>query len=279
MKALIHILLAILILVFASACNNNTSSNKSTENSATENAANAHNSRNALDWFGTYTGVVPCADCEGIETEIVLNQDETFVKKTKYLGKSEDVFESTGNIEWSNDGNAVSLTNSDGSKTTYKVGENQLIMLDTEGNIISGDLANNYILKKAMQMSAMSATAVTTSENIKLTGTNWKLVELMGKPFEKKKSHQKNAFINFSDEGRITAYAGCNSMMGSYEAKEGNRISFAQIASTMMACEDMETERIFTDVLGKADNYAISGKTLSFNKARMAPLARFEATE
>jgi len=38
------------------------------------------------------------------------------------------------------------ITLSDGSK--YLVGENQLFMLDTEGNRITGGLAENYILKK-----------------------------------------------------------------------------------------------------------------------------------
>ncbi len=28
------------------------------------------NSQNSLDWPGTYTGTLPCADCEGIKTEI-----------------------------------------------------------------------------------------------------------------------------------------------------------------------------------------------------------------
>jgi hypothetical protein len=39
----------------------------------------------------------------------------------------------------------------------------------------------------------------------------------------------------------------------------------------------MEKEVAFMEVLQKADNYAIQGKTLSLNKARMAPLAKFEA--
>ena len=32
----------------------------------------AHNSRNALDWAGTYEGVLPCADCPGIQTRLSL---------------------------------------------------------------------------------------------------------------------------------------------------------------------------------------------------------------
>ena len=60
--------------------------------------------------------------------------------------------------------------------------------------------------------------------------------------------------------------------------KDGGRIAFSGIAATLRACPDMETESQFFEVLGMTDNYAIAGMRLSLHKARMAPLARFEAT-
>jgi heat shock protein HslJ len=65
--------------------------------------------------------------------------------------------------------------------------------------------------------------------------------------------------------------------MGSYELSEGSRISFSQFASTMMACPDADFEPEFLKVFGDADNFSLKGDTLSLNKARMAPLARFVA--
>jgi uncharacterized lipoprotein NlpE involved in copper resistance len=47
--------------------------------------------------------------------------------------------------------------------------------------------------------------------------------------------------------------------------------------STMMACPELEREREFLDVLARVDNYALADGTLSLNRARMAPLARFRA--
>jgi heat shock protein HslJ len=45
-----------------------------------------------------------------------------------------------------------------------------------------------------------------------------------------------------------------------------------------MACaEGMETEQAFNEVLGMVDNYSLNGEQLTLNRARMAPLARFEA--
>jgi len=107
-----------------------------------------HTSQIALDFWGTYKGVVPCADCEGIETTIELKADETFVVRTVYLGKSNEVFTSSGHYHWSEDGRSIHLHGVENGPSYYFVGENQLIQLDMEGNRITGELAEKYVLKK-----------------------------------------------------------------------------------------------------------------------------------
>ncbi|ESE41270.1 copper resistance protein NlpE [Shewanella decolorationis] len=101
-------------------------------------------SQNALDWPGEYEGVIPCASCEGIKTTLTLQVDNSFELKSIYLGKDETIFKVVGKFDWDTNGSKITL--SDGSK--YLVGENQLFMLDTDGNRINGELAENYILKK-----------------------------------------------------------------------------------------------------------------------------------
>jgi len=44
----------------------------------------------------------------------------------------------------------------------------------------------------------------------------------------------------------------------------------------LMACPDQNLEKELLNVLGEADNLSTDGEYLSLNKARMAPLARFE---
>lgn len=114
----------------------------------TEKIADEHNAKNSLDYLGIYKGILPCADCEGIETEIILSKDETYIKKTKYLGKDEKVFEELGDFTWQEDGNTMSLEGIDTEPTLYFVSENKLIQLDQEGNKIEGNLAKNYELLK-----------------------------------------------------------------------------------------------------------------------------------
>ncbi len=110
--------------------------------------ATAHSSKNALDWNGAYSGVLPCADCSGIETKITLNANGTFEKIEKYVKKENKTVESKGTFSWDKTGSIITLKDEKGVTEHYKVGEGKLIMLNNEGKEVSGELANEYILSK-----------------------------------------------------------------------------------------------------------------------------------
>ncbi len=63
---------------------------------------------------------------------------------------------------------------------------------------------------------------------------------------------------------------------GSCELKEGNRVTFSKMGSTMMACPNMATGNELFKVPETIDNSTTDGNSLQLNKARMAPLSRFE---
>ncbi|MEC4725017.1 copper resistance protein NlpE [Shewanella sp. D64] len=108
------------------------------------------NSQNALDWPGRYSGILPCASCEGIKTILILYKDNTYKLDTQYLGEDEHLFTETGKLQWDKTGAKISLkpVNQKGVDTQYLVGENRLFMLDRQGQRITGTLANNYRLTK-----------------------------------------------------------------------------------------------------------------------------------
>ena len=110
--------------------------------------SDGHTALNSIDFLGIYKGILPCADCEGIETIIELGTGNSYSKKTTYLGKeNQNVIESSGTFTWNDAGNTITLTNEE-SPNQYFVGENVLFHLDLEGNRISGDLADKYQLVK-----------------------------------------------------------------------------------------------------------------------------------
>ncbi|ESU20660.1 hypothetical protein FCR2A7T_09680 [Flavobacterium cauense R2A-7] len=108
----------------------------------------ADNSMNSLDWNGTYSGITPCADCEGIETSLTLNKDNSYILTTKYLGKSTKNNESKGTFSWNAEGNTIILSTITDGPNQFFVGENQLTQLDMSGKKITGALAEKYILTK-----------------------------------------------------------------------------------------------------------------------------------
>ena len=114
---------------------------------------------------------------------------------------------------------------------------------------------------------------------VALEGTKWKLTELMGKPVTTTKNG-KDIYLQLNKEDhRVSGFSGCNGFGGTYELKEGSRISLSHLMGTLMACEDMTTESEFLKALQTVDNYNHNGKTLQLNRARMAPLAKFEAVK
>ncbi len=136
------IILSTLILIFITGCAENK------DQSGNLNFDAAHNSQNSLDWAGIYKGILPCADCSGIETEIRLNGNYSFIIKSKYLGKDENVFTESGTFQFDSSGSIIILDNVKNRPDKFAVGENSLTQLDLNGNKIEGALSERYILKK-----------------------------------------------------------------------------------------------------------------------------------
>ncbi|MOA32093.1 Lipoprotein NlpE precursor [compost metagenome] len=107
--------------------------------------------------MGSYSGTLPCADCEGIKTELFIYLDNTYVLKETYLGKGDGKpFESTGKIntergyDKDNDATVYVLNYDKPGQERYFVRftnkGNKLVMLDKERKMIESKL--NYSLDK-----------------------------------------------------------------------------------------------------------------------------------
>ncbi len=100
------------------------------------------------DYCGTYQGVLPCADCEGIKTTLVIRNDCTYDLKSEYLGKDEGVFETSGVYNMKQSDLIELVTPSSGAKTYYKISKNTLLRTDSIGQNYLGDTAEYYKLTK-----------------------------------------------------------------------------------------------------------------------------------
>jgi heat shock protein HslJ/uncharacterized membrane protein len=91
---------------------------------------------------GTYVGKIPCADCEAIQYSLELFQDKTYKSTLTYLGKSHTPVSHEGNF--TTKGNIIQLDDNAGSMNYFQKVEDGFLLLDKNGKVIEGDLANNY---------------------------------------------------------------------------------------------------------------------------------------
>src|SRR5690554_4616244 len=108
---IMRILLIAIPFLLLISCNepNKTHDADTSKDSDILSSPDMHTSEISLDWEGRYTGLLPCADCEGIETTVNLLGDQTFIIRETYLGKGEDPIEETGDFVWTEDGGSVEL--------------------------------------------------------------------------------------------------------------------------------------------------------------------------
>lgn len=228
------------------------------------------NSRVSVDWSGVYEGITPCADCEGIKTRLVLAKEGFYKLSLHYLGKSSAPFTEQGPFTWDETGGKIALEGIQGGIIWYRIGENKIMLLDQEGNLVVSSSG-------AYELNKVSSEAHVEEKEAQLQEVYWKLIGIRGKAVVLKEN-QREPYIMFKIENnRLQGFGGCNLLMGAYEVLEGQRIRFSKVASTMMACPYMQEEQAFFKVLEQADNYTIKEGVLMLHKARMAPLATFEA--
>jgi copper homeostasis protein (lipoprotein) len=91
----------------------------------------------------SWRGVLPCADCEGIETSLFLEKDGTWVMNQHYQGaKTPSTFASYGT--WARTADKLVLTDTAGEKRYFRAKGEGLEMLDMQGNPIVSQF--NYTL-------------------------------------------------------------------------------------------------------------------------------------
>ncbi len=113
-----------------------------------------HNAQSSLDVDGTYSGTLPgtyegelpSASGPGMKVIITLSGD-TYKKSVTYNKEPNKTFETSGKFTWDKNGSIITLEGEE-APNKYFVGENKLIHLDMDGNMITGELADQYVLNK-----------------------------------------------------------------------------------------------------------------------------------
>ena len=95
---------------------------------------------------GVWLGLLPCQDCDEIDYQINFRKDYTFVQKLVYKGKSNEQLVNEGTWNFISD-SIISLDGLDQIKM-FLISNNEIIMLDQEGNRFNSELEENYHLTR-----------------------------------------------------------------------------------------------------------------------------------
>jgi uncharacterized membrane protein len=126
------------------ACNNSASNKQLTADTTTAKPVVVDSF--ALKTAGIYHGYVPCADCEGIITYLSLNPDMSYRLEETYYKKDDKVFVTTGS--WKINDGKVDLLDRNEVRVNYLPDGEKLWQLDHQGNRISGNLGDKYMLTR-----------------------------------------------------------------------------------------------------------------------------------
>ena len=76
--------------------------------------------------------MLPCADCPGIKTRLVLHTDGRFDLDTQYLDRQVAPRQASGRFTWNSAGSGITLDEA-GAGQQYLVGEGRLLQLNRDG--------------------------------------------------------------------------------------------------------------------------------------------------
>ncbi|MEO0424202.1 MAG: copper resistance protein NlpE N-terminal domain-containing protein [Pseudomonadota bacterium] len=220
-----------------------------------------HSSREALDWPGRYRGLVPCADCEAIDTAITLREDGTYERALQYLGRENAPSVERGTFAWSPAGDRVILGEvaDDGGALQYQVGEHVLFQLDRAGERITGALAERYQLAKAVA-------------DPRIEGVEWRLVQLEGAVIAVEGTRTVDLTLT---DSRASGSAYCNRFTGPYDVLAGERLRLGpNFAGTRMGCANAALEARYLQMLPAVRTYRVESRGFQLQLSDEAGVVR-----
>ena len=129
-----------------------------------------------------------------------------------------------------------------------------------------------YLLTVLVIALAISACSSQNTEEpaASLIGT-WKLTSYGPADSPSPAVEDTEAGLTFNNDGTVTGHSGCNGLGGNYAVEGNDQVTFSEIVSTLIACEEplMTQETAVHQVLTDTATYQIDGNTLTLTNNDM----------
>lgn len=236
------------------------------ESEHTESRADAlfedmHNSQNSLDYLGEYYGLLPCADCMGIQFKLTLQADSSYTAASIYLGKSEEVYVKKGSYNWDEFGQKIICRIDNKIVARYQVEENRLVQFGQQGRI-DGETEARYILHQKPHPLWNKIWFASSFKGEKITAANQK------------------PNITFLPNGQVFGTGGCNQLSATYSTAAEEQIKVGPIRMTKKGCGELiHYDDALSEALQQSTSFKIKdhNQLVLFDRAKVK-LAEFTAT-
>jgi heat shock protein HslJ len=192
-----------------------------------------HTSRIALDWAGMYEGLLVCADCAGIHTQLTLERDGRFEIVTRRLVRDAEPSSARGQFDWEAGGNIIGL-DAEGDGQRFAVGEGRLLLLEAGQTQPAWDRADATL---AQSSPAWRNTRQDLGDM--LEDHRWMLVDATDAANERIDALFPDAERSFAFHfagSRLHVQGGCNGFRGAFAIDADDRLEVTGAISTLMAC-------------------------------------------
>ncbi|WP_339870422.1 META domain-containing protein [uncultured Algoriphagus sp.] len=99
-------------------------------------------------------------------------------------------------------------------------------------------------------------------------GKHLTVVEMMGTPVQTSGSPSDAHLIFNSENGLINGSGGCNRIFGNYSLDKNKSIRFSEIGATKMACQNMNFESRFLNLLDQVRYYEFKDDMMLLKSGR-----------
>lgn len=143
MQKFYTLLSAVAVVLLAASCTTSPNSGFSTEPIDVAVTETVRNDK----VIGTWRGIIPCADCPGINYNLTLNDDNSFEETLIYQGRSAQPFTQQGT--WRVNNGVVELDNRMEERSRFSLSDSELLVLDKASGrpITTGSSSMNRLRK------------------------------------------------------------------------------------------------------------------------------------
>lgn len=113
---------------------------------------------------GVYQGVLPCADCEGIDYHVQIDSGYTYKAFSRYLGETGHVFTDSGAWEWIED-TIIQLHSSANDHKCMSIHGNQMRILDRDCKWFKTGFEKQYLLTLMEGVTDVHALPISERQN------------------------------------------------------------------------------------------------------------------